>query len=73
MHNGQLHQNIADLVFLLPPQLTVIDGMITGKGYEMWGRPVPRNLVIAGVNSNATDARAYQKRFSIFAMPPRKN
>jgi uncharacterized protein (DUF362 family) len=55
MHNGRLHQNIADLASLLPPQLTVIDGVIAGEGHETRGRPVALNLVIAGVDPVATD------------------
>jgi uncharacterized protein (DUF362 family) len=48
MHNGRLHQNIADLASLLPPRLTV--------GHETRGRPLPMNVVIAGVDPVATDA-----------------
>lgn len=55
MHNGRLHQNIADLASLLPPQLTVIDGVIAGEGHETRGRPLALNLVIAGVDPVATD------------------
>jgi uncharacterized protein (DUF362 family) len=56
MHNGRLHQNIADLASLLPPRLTVIDGIVAGEGHETRGRPLPMNLVIAGVDPVATDA-----------------
>lgn len=56
MHNGRLHQNIADLASLLPPRLTVIDGIVAGEGHETRGRPLPMNIVIAGVDPVATDA-----------------
>jgi uncharacterized protein (DUF362 family) len=56
MHNGRLHQNIADLASLVPPRLTVIDGIVAGEGHETRGRPLPMNLVIAGVDPVATDA-----------------
>lgn len=56
MHNGRLHQNIADLASLLPPRLTVIDGIVAGEGHEIRGRPLPMNVVIAGVDPVATDA-----------------
>jgi uncharacterized protein (DUF362 family) len=56
MHNGRLHQNIADLASLLPPRLTVIDGVVAGEGHETRGRPLPMNVVIAGVDPVATDA-----------------
>ncbi|MBC7131135.1 DUF362 domain-containing protein [Candidatus Bathyarchaeota archaeon] len=56
MHNGHLHENIADLASALKPSLTVIDGIIAGEGHETSGNPVEMNLVIAGTDPVATDA-----------------
>jgi uncharacterized protein (DUF362 family) len=66
MHNGHLHQNIADLASLVPPRLTVIDGIVAGEGHETRGRPLPMNLVIAGVDPVATDAVGA----SVMGIPP---
>ncbi|MEM2394261.1 MAG: DUF362 domain-containing protein [Candidatus Bathyarchaeia archaeon] len=56
MHNGKLHENIADLASVLRPSLTVIDGIIAGEGNEVNGNPVKMNLVIAGTDPVAVDA-----------------
>ncbi|MGB9959244.1 MAG: DUF362 domain-containing protein [Candidatus Bathyarchaeales archaeon] len=56
MHNGHLHENIADLASALKPSLTVIDGIIAGEGHETSGNPVEMNLVIAGADPVAVDA-----------------
>lgn len=56
MHNGKLHENIADLASVLKPSLTVIDGIIAGEGHETNGSPVEMNLVIAGTDPVAVDA-----------------
>lgn len=56
MHNGHLHENIADLASVLKPSLTVIDGIIAGEGHETSGNPVEMNLVIAGAAPVAVDA-----------------
>ncbi|MEM1540112.1 MAG: DUF362 domain-containing protein [Candidatus Bathyarchaeia archaeon] len=56
LHNGNLHENIADLASALKPSLTVIDGIIAGEGHETNGRPVEMNLVIAGADPVAVDA-----------------
>jgi len=55
MHVG-LSENIADLVSLLKPRLSVVDGMIAGEGHETSGNPVEMNLVIAGTDPVAVDA-----------------
>ncbi len=56
MHNGHLHENIADLASVLKPSLTVIDGIIAGEGHETSGNPVEMNLVITGADPVAVDA-----------------
>ncbi|MEM2446376.1 MAG: DUF362 domain-containing protein [Candidatus Bathyarchaeia archaeon] len=56
LHNGNLHENIADLASALKPSLTVIDGITAGEGHETNGRPVEMNLVIAGADPVAVDA-----------------
>lgn len=56
MHNGRLHENIADLASVLKPSLTVIDGIIAGEGSEIDGSPVKMDLVIAGTDPVAVDA-----------------
>jgi len=55
MHVG-LSENIADLVSLLKPRLSVVDGMIAGEGHETSSNPVEMNLVIAGTDPVAVDA-----------------
>jgi len=37
MHDGKLHENIADLASVLKPSLTVIEGIIAGEGGETEG------------------------------------
>jgi len=56
MHDGKLHENIADLASVLKPSLTVIDGIIAGEGGETDGSPVKMDLVIAGTDPVAVDA-----------------
>lgn len=56
MHNGKLHENIADLASVLKPSLTVIDGVVAGEGHETNGSPVEMGLVIAGTDPVAVDA-----------------
>jgi len=56
MHDGKLHENIADLASVLKPSLTVIDGIIAGEGGETEGSPVKMDLVIAGTDPVAVDA-----------------
>ncbi|MEM1564210.1 MAG: DUF362 domain-containing protein, partial [Candidatus Bathyarchaeia archaeon] len=68
MHNGRLHANIADLVSLLKPSLTVIDGIIAGEGHETNGNPVKMDLVIAGIDPVAVDAVGA----AVMGIPPTK-
>jgi uncharacterized protein (DUF362 family) len=56
---GQMHlhlnEKIADLASIVKPRLTVVDGLIGGEGHERAGKPVPMNLVIAGLDPVAVD------------------
>jgi uncharacterized protein (DUF362 family) len=56
---GQMHfhlnEKIADLVSVVKPRLAVVDGLIGGEGHERAGKPVPMNLVIAGLDPVAVD------------------
>jgi uncharacterized protein (DUF362 family) len=56
MHTGRLSKNIVDLVSILKPSVSVIDGIIAGEGHETSGNPVEMNLVIAGTDPVAVDA-----------------
>ncbi|MEM4576351.1 MAG: DUF362 domain-containing protein [Candidatus Nezhaarchaeales archaeon] len=56
MHNGRLHENIADLVSVLKPSLTVIDGIIAGEVHEMSRSPVEMNVIVASTDPVAADA-----------------
>jgi uncharacterized protein (DUF362 family) len=56
MHNGRLSKNIVDLVSVLKPSVSVIDGIIAGEGHETSGNPVEINLAIAGTDPVAVDA-----------------
>jgi uncharacterized protein (DUF362 family) len=57
---GQMHvhlnEKIADLASVIKPRLAVVDGIIGGEGHETAGRPVPMNVVIAGLDPVAVDA-----------------
>jgi len=56
---GEIHREdrgIVDLLQVIKPNLTVIDGLIAGEGHEIYGKPVKMNLVIAGRDFVATDA-----------------
>jgi len=56
MHNGRLSKNIVDLVSVLKPSVSIIDGIIAGEGHETSGNPVEMNLTIAGTDPVAVDA-----------------
>ncbi|MCS7139532.1 MAG: DUF362 domain-containing protein [Candidatus Nezhaarchaeota archaeon] len=56
MHNGRLHENIADLASVLKPSLAVIDGIVAGEVHETSGSPVQMNVVIASADPVAADA-----------------
>ncbi|MBS7614335.1 DUF362 domain-containing protein [Candidatus Bathyarchaeota archaeon] len=50
-----LNEKISDLALIVKPRLAVIDGIVGGEGHETAGRPVPMNLVIAGLDPVAVD------------------
>ncbi|MEM2129271.1 MAG: DUF362 domain-containing protein [Candidatus Bathyarchaeia archaeon] len=50
-----LNEKIANLASIVKPRLAVVDGIIGGEGHETAGRPVPMNLVIAGLDPVAVD------------------
>ncbi len=56
---GQMHvhlnEKIADLASVVKPRLAVVDGIIGGEGHETAGKPVPMNIVIAGLDLVAVD------------------
>jgi uncharacterized protein (DUF362 family) len=56
---GQMHvhlnEKIADLASVVKPRLAVVDGVIGGEGHETAGKPVPMNIVIAGLDPVAVD------------------
>ncbi|MEM4920800.1 MAG: DUF362 domain-containing protein [Candidatus Nezhaarchaeales archaeon] len=56
MHNGRLHENIADLASVLKPALTVIDGIIAGELHEMSRCPIEMNVIVASTDPVAADA-----------------
>ncbi len=58
-HRADLSQKIVDLHRIVPPQLTIIDGLWGMEGQGPWeGTPVKMDLIIAGVDTVAVDATA---------------
>lgn len=56
---GEIHhedRGVVDLLQVIKPDLTVIDGLVAGEGHELYGDPVKMDLVIAGRDFVATDA-----------------
>jgi uncharacterized protein (DUF362 family) len=56
---GQIHREdrgVVDLLQVVKPDLSVIDGIVGGERHEIWSRPVRMDLVIAGQDFVATDA-----------------
>ena len=55
-HDYALNQKVADLQYVVQPQLVVIDGIIAGEGRML--TPIPRNmnLLVVGNNQVAVDA-----------------
>src|SRR5262249_35074960 len=55
-HDHALNRKVADLQYVIQPQLVVIDAIIAGEGRML--TPIPRNmnLVIVGNNQVAIDA-----------------
>jgi uncharacterized protein (DUF362 family) len=55
----QIHREdrgIVDILQLLKPDLSVIDGIVGGERHELRSNPVEMNLIIAGKDCVATDA-----------------
>jgi len=55
MHT-HLNKSIIDLVSIVKPSITVVDGIIASEGHETSRNPVKMNLVIAGTDAVAVDA-----------------
>ena len=56
---GAIHREdrgTVDILQLLKPDLSVIDGIVGGEGHELWSNPVEMDLIIAGKDCVATDA-----------------
>ncbi|MEM2888094.1 MAG: DUF362 domain-containing protein [Candidatus Bathyarchaeia archaeon] len=56
---GSIHKEdrgIVDLLQLVKPDISVIDGIVGGEGHELWSKPVKMNVIIAGKDCVATDA-----------------
>jgi uncharacterized protein (DUF362 family) len=58
-HRADLSQKIVDLHRIVPPDLTIIDGIWGMEGQGPWeGTPVLMKLIIAGIDTVAVDATA---------------
>lgn len=55
-HDHRLNEKIADLQYILQPQLIVIDAITAGEGRMLTPIPFPLHLVILGDNQLAFDA-----------------
>jgi uncharacterized protein (DUF362 family) len=55
-HDHRLNEKIADLQYILQPQLLVIDAVTAGEGRMLTPRPFPLKLIILGNNQVAFDA-----------------
>jgi uncharacterized protein (DUF362 family) len=56
---GLIHREdrgTVDILQLLKPDLSVIDGIVGGEKHELWSHPVEMDLIIAGKDCVATDA-----------------
>lgn len=56
---GAIHREdrgTVDILQVLKPDLSIIDGVVGGEGHELWSKPVRMDLVIAGKDCVATDA-----------------
>lgn len=55
-HNILLHQAIADMLCIMPPVLTIVDGLVAQEGLgPAEGTPVPLGIIMAGSNTVAID------------------
>src|SRR5687768_14768722 len=55
-HDHRLNEKIADLQYIVQPQLLVIDAITAGEGRMLTPRPFPLKLIILGNNQVAFDA-----------------
>jgi uncharacterized protein (DUF362 family) len=55
-HDHRLNEKIADLQYIIQPQLLVIDAVIAGEGRMLTPKPFPLKLLILGNNQVAFDA-----------------
>src|SRR5262249_6535285 len=55
-HDHRLNEKIADLQYIIQPQLLVIDAIIAGEGRMLTPKPFPMKLLILGNNQVAFDA-----------------
>jgi uncharacterized protein (DUF362 family) len=57
MHRGDIDETIAQLLGLVKPRLTVVDGTLgmEGLGPSTFGRPVKPGLIVAGIDTVAVD------------------
>ena len=55
-HKILLHQAIADMLCIMPPVLTIVDGLVAQEGLgPAEGTPVPLDVIMAGDNTVAVD------------------
>ena len=65
-HKILLHQAIADMLCVMPPVLTIVDGLVAQEGLgPAEGTPVPLGIIMAGENTLAVDGVA----LNIMEMP----
>ncbi|MCF2143363.1 MAG: DUF362 domain-containing protein [Candidatus Heimdallarchaeota archaeon] len=58
-HNYNLEQKLVDLLFLLKPDVTIIDGIVGGQGQiPATAEPIESGIVISGTNVVETDSIA---------------
>ena len=55
-HDHRLDQKVADLQYIVQPQLIVIDAIVAGEGRMLTPVPYPMNLIVIGNNQVAFDA-----------------
>ncbi|MGH7298052.1 MAG: DUF362 domain-containing protein [Polyangiaceae bacterium] len=55
-HDHRLNEKIADLQYIIQPQLIVIDGIIAGEGRMLTPKPFDLKLIVMGNNQVAFDA-----------------
>jgi uncharacterized protein (DUF362 family) len=56
---GSIHREdrgVVDILQLLKPDISIVDGVVGGEGHELWSKPVRMDLIIAGRDCVATDA-----------------